>query len=168
MAQSKDLRQRVDQIIERSEKELLRASHKLAVGIDREAKRVVPPASADLERVVDNVFDFAENVIQGQRRMVKDVVKALNEQIDRAADEGRRATTQARKHVATRRRARHHATSRKTSGAKRTGTRTPATRTSTAKATRTRKSAAKRTPAARKSVARTTAAAPADGRVRAP
>jgi hypothetical protein len=168
MAQSKDLRERVDQIIERSEKELLRASHKLAVGIDREAKRVVPPASADLERVVDNVFDFAENVIQGQRRMVKDVMKALNEQVDRAAEEGRRATKEARKHVATRRHARHHGARGKASGAKRTGTRTPSKRPSAAKATGTRKAAAKRTPAARKSVARSTAArAPADGRVRA-
>jgi hypothetical protein len=168
MAQSKDLRERVDQIIERSEKELLRASHKLAAGIDREAKRVVSPASADLERVVDRVFDFTENVVQGQRRMVKDMMKAVNEQMDRAALEGRRATKQAKKHMATRHRARHRPASKTASGAKAAGTRTPAKRGSTGKATRTSKAAAKRTPAARKRVAGSTAApATSDGRVRA-
>ena len=167
MAQSKDLRQRVDQIIERSEKELLRASHKLAAGIDREASRVVSPASADLERVVDRVFDFTENVVQGQRRMVKDMMKAVNEQMDRAAGEGRRATKQAKKHMATRHRARHLAGSKKASGAKAAGVRTPAKRESTGKATRTSKTAAKRTPAARKRVAGTTTGpTTADGRVR--
>ena len=168
MAQSKDLRQRVDQIIERSEKELLRASHKLAAGIDREAKRVVSPASADLERVVDRVFDFTENVVQGQRRMVKDMMKAVNEQMDRAAVEGRRATKQAKKHMPTRHRTRQHATSKKASGAKAAGTRTPTKRGSTGKATGTSKTAAKRTPAARTRVAGTTSGpTTADGRVRA-
>jgi hypothetical protein len=168
MAQSKDLRERVDQIIERSEKELLRASHKLAAGIDREAKRVVSPASADLERVVDKVFDFTENVVQGQRRMVKDMMKAVSEQMDRAAIEGRRATKGAKQHMATRHRARDHSASKKASGAKTAGARTPGNRGSTGKSTTTRKPAPKRTATARKRVAGTRGGpATADGRVRA-
>ena len=92
--------------------------------------RVVPPASADLERVVDNVFDFAEHVIQGQRRMVKDMMKAVNEQVDRAPVAGRRATKQATKHASTRHRvgAGTGAASTKASSAKAATTRSPAKR----------------------------------------
>ena len=114
MAQSKDLRKRVDQIIERAEKELLNASHQLANGIDRGTNRVVPPVSEDLEHLVDDVFDFAERVIQGQRKMVKEMVKAFNEQVDRAQVAGRQATKRATKRVQARHRvgARHRTTSK--------------------------------------------------------
>ena len=148
MAQSKDkdLRERVDQIIERAEKELLHASRQLADGIDRGANRVVPPVSGDLEHVVDDVFDFAERVIQGQRRMVKEMVQAFNEQVDRAQVAGRKATKRAAKHVQARQRAgtRHRSTSktRTTSGAKAPAHR--GTKHATAKKSATRKATAKR------------------------
>ncbi len=98
MAQSKDLRERVDQIIERAEKELLHASRQLVDGIDRGTTRVVPPVSIDLEHIVDDVFDFAERVIKGQRRMVKEIVTAFNEPADRAHVAGRKATKRAATH----------------------------------------------------------------------
>ena len=60
----------------------------------------MPPISADVERLVDDVFDFSERVIKGQRRMVGEVVKAINEQADRAAEVGRTTTRRATKRVA--------------------------------------------------------------------
>ena len=38
---------------------------------------MVPPVSQDIERIVEEVFDFAERVMKGQRKMVGDMVKAI-------------------------------------------------------------------------------------------
>jgi hypothetical protein len=141
-----DLRERVDQIIERAEKELLNASRQLAHGIDKGTNRVLPPVADDLEQIVDDVFDFAERVMKGQRRMVREMVKAFNDEMDRAQAAGRKATKRAAKHVQTRHRAgtRHRATNSKQAS----GRKTPATRVSTtrtpAKKAATRKAAAKK------------------------
>ena len=142
LSKEKDLRERVDQIIERAEKELLHASRQLADGIDRGANRVAPPVSEDLEHLVDHVFDFAERVIQGQRRMVKEMAQAINEQVDRAQVAGRKATKRAAKQVQARHRVgtRHPSTpkTRTTSGAKapahRGAKRAPAKKSATGKA----------------------------------
>jgi hypothetical protein len=168
MAQTKDLRQRIDQIIERSEKELLRASRQLADGIDREANRVVPPASEDVERLVDNVFDFAERVVKGQRRMVRDVLKAVNDQMNRAEAAGRQATKRAGQHATTRHhaRARHRTTSKNASGRKGTASRPSATRTPTGKA-QAKKPGAKKAAVRRTAATTSRLTAPAAGHERA-
>ena len=70
MAESRDARVRIERAIERAQKELLQASHQLAKGFTREADRLVPPVSHDLERMVDEVFDVAERVLKSQRKMV--------------------------------------------------------------------------------------------------
>lgn len=92
MADSSAARVRVERAIERAEKELLQASHQLAKGFTREADRLMPPVSRDLERMVDDVFDVVERVLASQRKLVGDVVRAVNEQADRAATAGRKAT----------------------------------------------------------------------------
>ena len=92
MADSRDVRKQVEQFIERAQDELLEASRQLADAISRETDRFVPPAAGDIERLVDDVFDFAERVVKGQRKMVNDVVRTINEQTDRAAEAGREAT----------------------------------------------------------------------------
>lgn len=96
VAEPKDLRTHIEHLIERTQDEILEASRELAEGISKETGRFVPPLSADIEQLIDNVFDFAERVMKGQRRMVNDVVRAINEQADRAAGVGR---TTARKTV---------------------------------------------------------------------
>jgi hypothetical protein len=105
MAERTDVRRRVEQLIERAQDEILEASNELARGITKGTERYVPPISKDVERMVDEVFDFAERVIKGQRRMVSDVVKTLNEQTDRAAEVGRATTQKATKRVAAARKA---------------------------------------------------------------
>lgn len=102
MAERTDVRKRVEQLIERAQDEILEASNELARGITKGTERYVPPISKDVERMVDEVFDFAERVLKGQRRMVNDVVKTLNEQTDRAAEVGRTTTQKATKRVAAR------------------------------------------------------------------
>jgi phosphate uptake regulator len=92
MAQSRDLRQQIEQLVERAQDEVLDASRQLATGITKRSERVIPPFSHDIERVVDEVFDFAERVMKGQRKMVNDMVKTINEQSRRAAEAGRTAT----------------------------------------------------------------------------
>jgi hypothetical protein len=124
MAEPRDVRKRVENLIERAQDDILDASRELADGITRGTDRFVPPVSTDIERMLDVTFDFAERVIKGQRKMVNDVVKTINEQRDRAADVGRATTQRAVKRVAT------------------------------VKQASTKKAAAKKAPAKRKSVAK--------------
>ena len=99
MAERRDVRKHIDQLIERAQDEIIEASRELAQGISKGTERYVPPISKDVERMVDEAFDFAERVIKGQRRMVNDVVKTINEQTDRAAEVGRATTEKATKRV---------------------------------------------------------------------
>src|SRR5664279_2852058 len=95
MAEQRDVRKQIEHLIERAQDEILEASRELANGISKETERFVPPISNDIERLVDDVFDFAERVMKGQRKMVNDVVKTINEQTDRAAKVGRATTKKA-------------------------------------------------------------------------
>jgi hypothetical protein len=95
MAETKALRTHIEELVERTQDEILDASRDLAEGISKEAGRFVPPISADIEQLVDNVFDFAERVMRGQRRMVNDLVKVINEQTERAAGVGQATTRKA-------------------------------------------------------------------------
>ncbi|MGD0393935.1 MAG: hypothetical protein ABSC41_14995 [Acidimicrobiales bacterium] len=97
MTESRDARRHIEQLIERAQDELLDASRQLADGISKGGERVVPPLSHDLERLVDEVFDFTERVIKGQRKMVGDIVRAINEQSRRAAEVGRETTARVAK-----------------------------------------------------------------------
>ena len=92
MAESRDMRKQIEHLVERSQREIVESSRNLSSGINKGTDRLVPPISHDIERIVDDVFDFAKRVVKSQRRMVSDVVKAINEQADRAADAGRTAT----------------------------------------------------------------------------
>lgn len=105
MAEPREARRHIERLIERTQNDILDASRELAKGINKGTERFVPPISTDIERMVDDVFDFAERVIKGQRRMVNEVVKTINEQTDRAADVGRATTQKAGKRVATARKA---------------------------------------------------------------
>ncbi len=97
MTESRDVRRHIEQLIERAQDELLDASRQLADGISKGGDRVVPPLSHDLERLVDEVFDFTERVIKGQRKLVSDVLRAINEQSRRAAEVGRETTARVAK-----------------------------------------------------------------------
>jgi gamma-glutamylcysteine synthetase len=92
MAESRDMRKQIEHLVERSQREIVEASRNLASGISKGTERLVTPISNDIERMMDDVFDFAERVVNSQRRMVSDVVKAINEQADRAVDAGRTAS----------------------------------------------------------------------------
>jgi hypothetical protein len=95
MDQSRDVQQRIDRLVERTQSEVLSASRRLAAGITKETERFVPPVSQDIERVVDEVFDFAERVMKGQRKMVSDMVKAINEQSHRTPRTGQTGAARA-------------------------------------------------------------------------
>ena len=143
MADSSAARVRVERAIERAEKELLQASHQLAEGFTREADRFMPPVSRDLERMVDDVFDVAERVLRSQRKLVGDVVRAVNEQADRAAAAGRKATA---KKVTARKTTARKTTAKKATTKKATA-RKPAAKKAPAKKVTARKAAAKKAPA---------------------
>ncbi len=76
-----DLQRQIHELIERAQRELLDASRHLADGLTKESSRYLPPLSQDVERIVDDAFDFAERVLKGQRKMVNDLVHTLNEDI---------------------------------------------------------------------------------------
>ena len=150
VAEPKDMRQKIEHLIERAQDELADASRQLASGISRETDRFVPPVSNDIERLVDEVFDFAERVIKGQRKMVGDVVKTINEQTDRAAQAGRTATQRVTKKVAAKKRA----VKKGTAARKSTGTKAVAKKTAAKKTAAKKSAAAKKAPAKRLSAKR--------------
>ena len=154
MAQPRDLRQRIDHLVERAENEVLDASRQLAEGITRGSQRVVPPVSQDLERVVDEVFDFAERVLKGQRKMVNDLVKSINEERRRAPwDAGRQATARAAKRLPARWRGAKKAGTKK-AGTKKAGAKKAGTKTAGAKKAGTKKAGAKKAGATKRSGSR--------------
>jgi ribosomal protein L17 len=80
MVESSDLRQHIEHLVERTQDELLEASRQLAASISRGTERLVPPAGRDIEKLVDEVFEFADRVMKGQRKVVKETLRAMDEQ----------------------------------------------------------------------------------------
>lgn len=145
VAEPRDMRQKIEHMIERAQDELIDASRELANGISRETERFVPPVSNDIERIVDEVFDFAERVIKGQRKMVGDVVKTINEQTDRAAQAGRTATQRVTKKGASKNRTvKKGAVARKSTGIKSVAKKSAAKKTAAKKSVAAKKAPAKR------------------------
>jgi sugar-specific transcriptional regulator TrmB len=148
VVEPKDMRHKIEHLIQRAQDELMDASRELTSGISRETERLVPPVSNDIERLVDEVFDFAERVVKGQRKMVGDVVKTLNEQTDRAAQAGRTATHRVTKKGAAKKRAvKKGAAARKATGTRAVARKTVAKKT-------VAKTSAKKAPAKRASAKR--------------
>ncbi len=140
-----DLQQQIHDLIERAQRELLDASRHLADELTKESSRYLPPLSHDVERIVDDAFDFAERVLKGQRKMVNDLVHTLNEEARRGAQVSRRAVATrvpGHKSAAKKRAAASKATAKK-AGAKKTTTK------KATKATATKRRAAKKTTAKR-------------------
>jgi hypothetical protein len=77
MADSRDLRLQIENLIERAQDEILNASRRLTKGFTQETDQFVP---LSFQKLVDEVFDFTERVVLGQRRLFRDMVKTLNEQ----------------------------------------------------------------------------------------
>jgi hypothetical protein len=80
--------------------------------------------------MVDDVFDFAERVVKSQRRMVNDVVKAINEQADRAADAGRTAARRITKRAPAKKTAARRAPAKKSAAKRAPAKKTAAKRAS--------------------------------------
>jgi len=157
MAEPRDLRNRIEDLIERAQHEMLDASHQLASGITKETDRFVPPFSQDIERVVDEVFDFAERVMHGQRKMVNDLVRTINEQSQRAKEAGRSATQRVAEHTPGRKsRAKRKAAAKK-SAPKKSAPKKSAPKKSAAKKAASKKAASKKA-APKKAAARKSAA----------
>jgi hypothetical protein len=138
MAESRDMRKQIEHLVERSQREIVDASRNLSNNINKGTERLVTPLSNDIERMLDDVFDFAERVVKSQRRMVNDVVKSLNERADQAADAGRAATRRITKRAPAKKTAAKRAPAKKTAAK-----RAPAKKTA-AKRAPAKKTAAKR------------------------
>ena len=81
-----ELREQVEELVARSQKAIVDASRRLADGITAQADRRVPTAGEDLSRLVDEAFDFAQRVIEEQRKMLAEVLKTVSEALGDAAD----------------------------------------------------------------------------------
>jgi ElaB/YqjD/DUF883 family membrane-anchored ribosome-binding protein len=138
MAESRDMRKQIEHLVERSQREIVDASRNLSNNINKGTERLVTPLSNDIERMLDDVFDFAERVVKSQRRMVNDLVKSLNERADQAADAGRAATRRITKRAPAQKTAAKRAPAKKTAAK-----RAPAKKTA-AKRAPAKKTAAKR------------------------
>ncbi len=133
MAESRDIRKQIEQLVDRTQREIVDASHSLSSDINKGTERLVTPLSNDIERMLDDVFDFAERVVKSQRRMVNDVVKTLNERADEAADAGRAATRRIAKRAPAKKTAAKRAPAKKTAAKRTTATKTAAKRTTATK-----------------------------------
>jgi hypothetical protein len=79
MAQKRELQQHIEGFISKAHDEVLRASNRLSKDLDRDSERFAQPIGQDLTDLVDDVFDFAQRVIEGQRRMITQVLKAVDD-----------------------------------------------------------------------------------------
>jgi ribosomal protein L17 len=91
MADTKDLRLQIENLIQRAQDEILSASRRLTKGMAWETDQFVPLTSQDIQKLVDEVFDFTERVVQGQRKLVREMVKTLNEQSRMSSRPGRKS-----------------------------------------------------------------------------
>jgi len=130
MAESRDMRKQMEHLVERSQREIVEASRNLSNSINKGTERLVTPLSNDIERMLDDVFDFAERVVKSQRRMVNDVVKSLNERADQAADAGRAATRRITKRAPAKKTAAKRAPAKKTAAKRAPAKKTAAKRAS--------------------------------------
>jgi hypothetical protein len=148
MAQSRELPDRIERLVQRTQDELLEASRQFADGLTKETGKLVPPLSKDIERVVDHAFTFAERVLKGQRNMVTDLVKTLGEESRRAAQAGQQAAGRIAKRAPAKRTAAKKAPAKRTAvkkaPAKRTAVKKAAVKRSPVKKAAVKKAAAKR------------------------
>ena len=86
MVEAEEVKQRIDRLIVKGQGEILDASRRLSQEITRESTRFVPPLSRDMTHLVDEIFDFTERVLNGQRQMVREVLAHLEEAAPRARD----------------------------------------------------------------------------------
>ena len=84
MAEGPTIREQVEEFVMQAQDDILAASRRLAEAITKETARVVPPAGSDAARIVNDVFDFATRVIEGQRKMVSDVIRTMGDATTRA------------------------------------------------------------------------------------
>lgn len=77
-------RQRIEELVARVQDEVLASSRRLAEAFSREADRSIPATGADITKLIDEAFDFAQQVIESQRRMVSEVLANMDEALGRA------------------------------------------------------------------------------------
>jgi ElaB/YqjD/DUF883 family membrane-anchored ribosome-binding protein len=145
MAESMDIRRHIENLVERSQREIVEASRSLSNDINKGTDRLVTPLSNDIERMLDGVFDFAERVVKSQRRMVSEVIKELNERADHAADAGRAATRRITKKAPSKKAPAKKAPSKKAPAKKAPSKKAPAKKAPSKKAPATRATAKKAT-----------------------
>lgn len=90
MAESEEVGQQIEELIERAQVQLVQATRQLATSVTKEAERFVP-FDVDLEQMIGEVFDFAEQLLRGQRSLVNQVLTTVIEQSRSTAELGRSA-----------------------------------------------------------------------------
>ncbi len=97
-------RKRVEELVNRVQEEILESSRRLAEVFSREVERSVPVTGEEITKLIDEAFDFAQRVLESQRRMVSEALASLDEALDRGPaqlqDVAERAAAPARKAIA--------------------------------------------------------------------
>ena len=75
-------RKRIEELVAQVQQEILDASQRLATAISREAEKAIPPAGEELTRLIDEVFDVAQRVIESQRKLVRDLLDSVGDALD--------------------------------------------------------------------------------------
>jgi hypothetical protein len=148
-------RKRVEELVARVQEEILESSRRLAEAFSREVERSVPATGDDITKLIDEAFDFAQRVIESQRRMVNEVLANLDDALDRGPaqlqEAAERATAPARKAIATQAKAVKKATAKKApakkAAAKKAAAKKPAAKKAPAKKAPAKKAVAKKAPA---------------------
>lgn len=99
-----ETRKRIEEVVARLQDEILESSRRLADAFSREAERAIPATGEDITKLIDEAFDFAQRVIESQRRMVNEILSNMDEALDRAPGQieaaAKRVTAESHKAVA--------------------------------------------------------------------
>jgi hypothetical protein len=139
-----ETRKRIEDLVARIQDEVLESSRRLADAFSREAERSIPATGEDITKLVDEAFEFAQRVIESQRRMVSEVLANMDEALDKAPGQlqqaAKKATAPAKKAIAKKAPAKKAPAPAKKAPAKKKATakktpakKTPAKKTATAK-----------------------------------
>lgn len=141
---AEEARKRIEEIVARIQDEILESSRRLAEVFSREAERAIPATGDDITKLIDEAFEFAQRVIESQRRMVNEVLANMDEALDRAPGQleaaAKRVSAEGQKAVA-------KVTPAKKPAAKKAPAKKPAAKKAPAKKPAAKKAAVKKAPA---------------------
>lgn len=91
-----ETRKQIEEVVARIQDEIMESSRRLTETFSREAERALPATGEGVTDLIDQAFEFAQRVIESQRRMVNEVFSNMGEALERAPGQIEAAANKAR------------------------------------------------------------------------